>query len=158
MTWHFAFCIKTDTQKHSNLLIIMTASFRNSFVPHCLKHYHSVILAIISTVCNWYNSTCSIVVFVYFIYRGIFFVLDCILFFGFIMYVLIQSLAATRSKPLITMLLCCVLYRCNLASVVLQLLAMGISNVVDFDFMDRPSAEVSCSLHLCQSADRHLRC
>ena len=32
--------------------------------------------------------------------------------------------------------------RCNLASVVLQLLAMGISDIVDFDFMDKPSTEV----------------
>jgi len=28
--------------------------------------------------------------------------------------------------------------------VVLQLLAMGISNVADFDFMDKPSPEVGC--------------
>jgi len=35
------------------------------------------------------------------------------------------------------------LCRCNLASVVLQLLAIGITNVVDFDFMDKPSPEVS---------------
>ena len=33
-------------------------------------------------------------------------------------------------------------FRCNLASVVLQLLAMGISDIVDFDFMDKPSTEV----------------
>jgi len=36
-------------------------------------------------------------------------------------------------------------HRCNLASVVLQLLAMGISNVAGFDFMDKPSPEVGCS-------------
>ena len=40
----------------------------------------------------------------------------------------------------------CVIYafcRCNLASVVLQLLALGIPDVVGFDFMDKPSKEVS---------------
>ncbi|XP_062572851.1 ATP-dependent RNA helicase DHX33-like [Saccostrea cucullata] len=31
--------------------------------------------------------------------------------------------------------------RCNLSSVVLQLLALGISDIVNFDFMDKPSAE-----------------
>ncbi|XP_077987856.1 ATP-dependent RNA helicase DHX33-like [Glandiceps talaboti] len=31
--------------------------------------------------------------------------------------------------------------RCNLSSVVLQLLALGIPNIVHFDFMDKPSAE-----------------
>lgn len=35
--------------------------------------------------------------------------------------------------------------RCNLASVVLQLLAMGISDIVDFDFMDKPSTEAIIS-------------
>ena len=33
------------------------------------------------------------------------------------------------------------IYRCNLASVVLQLLAMGITDVLNFDFMDKPSPE-----------------
>ena len=41
-----------------------------------------------------------------------------------------------------------VFYRCNLSSVILQLLAMGITNVEQFDFMDKPSSEVSeLSLH-----------
>ncbi|KAH3735785.1 ATP-dependent RNA helicase DHX33-like [Dreissena polymorpha] len=35
--------------------------------------------------------------------------------------------------------------RCNLASVVLQLLAMGIHDVVNFDFMDKPSTEAILS-------------
>ena len=34
---------------------------------------------------------------------------------------------------------------CNLSSVVLQLLALGISDVLTFDFMDKPSKEVSFS-------------
>ena len=32
--------------------------------------------------------------------------------------------------------------RCNLSSVVLQMLAMGIKDVVNFDFMDQPSPQV----------------
>jgi hypothetical protein len=32
-------------------------------------------------------------------------------------------------------------FRCNLTSVLLQLLAMGIHDLVNFDFMDRPSTE-----------------
>ena len=39
------------------------------------------------------------------------------------------------------------LNRCNLASVVLQLMAMGISDVPSFDFMNKPAPEVgSCLL------------
>uniref|UniRef100_K1PUI3 RNA helicase n=1 Tax=Magallana gigas TaxID=29159 RepID=K1PUI3_MAGGI len=33
--------------------------------------------------------------------------------------------------------------RCNLSSVVLQLLALGISDIVNFDFMDKPSTELT---------------
>lgn len=33
-------------------------------------------------------------------------------------------------------------FRCNLASVVLQMLAMGIKDIVNFDFMDKPSPDV----------------
>ena len=36
------------------------------------------------------------------------------------------------------------LRRCNLASVALQLIAMGISDVLSFDFMDKPSPDVRC--------------
>lgn len=31
--------------------------------------------------------------------------------------------------------------RCNLASVVLQLMALGISDVIHFDFLDRPTED-----------------
>ena len=40
----------------------------------------------------------------------------------------------------------CMFFRCNMASVVLQLLAMGIKNVLTFDFLDKPSTEVSWSV------------
>jgi HrpA-like RNA helicase len=33
--------------------------------------------------------------------------------------------------------------RINLTSVILQLLTIGIKRIVDFDFMDKPSPEVS---------------
>lgn len=45
--------------------------------------------------------------------------------------------------------------RCNLSSVVLQLMALGITDVLTFDFMDKPSPEVilyvlfSLHMHLC---------
>ena len=45
------------------------------------------------------------------------------------------------------MLCVCVLHRCNLASVMLQLMAMGIRDVLHFDFMDKPSAEVGKMKH-----------
>ena len=35
----------------------------------------------------------------------------------------------------------CNIFRCNLASVVLQLLAMGIPNILEFDFMDKPKPD-----------------
>ncbi|XP_061754250.1 ATP-dependent RNA helicase DHX33 isoform X1 [Nerophis ophidion] len=35
--------------------------------------------------------------------------------------------------------------RCNLASVMLQLMALGIQDVMNFDFMSKPSAEALCS-------------
>jgi len=34
-------------------------------------------------------------------------------------------------------------FRSNLASVVLQLFALGVSDIKKFDFMDKPSSEVS---------------
>lgn len=42
--------------------------------------------------------------------------------------------------------------RCNLASVVLQLKALGIDNVLRFDFMDKPSRWIS---NLCFSPEAH---
>jgi len=36
--------------------------------------------------------------------------------------------------------------RCNLASVVLQMKAMGINDVLGFDFMDQPSVETRTSI------------
>lgn len=38
---------------------------------------------------------------------------------------------------------CFFYFRCNLSSVVLQMLAMGIKDVVNFDFMDKPTQQVS---------------
>ena len=37
--------------------------------------------------------------------------------------------------------------RCNLAAAVLSLKASGIENVLEFDYMDRPS-RISCKLHI----------
>ena len=37
--------------------------------------------------------------------------------------------------------------RCNMGSVVLQLVALGIKNIEQFDFMDKPSPAVSNTLY-----------
>ena len=48
------------------------------------------------------------------------------------------------------------LYRCNLSSVMLYMLALNINDVINFDYMEQPSLEVSNTIDLVASVDRAL--